>query len=704
VALPHHLVDYIRLVSGNRATRAGAATAAGSRFGSESVSLGRASGTVTLVQQTSFCLSAEEGDIRPGGAHGVYADDTRLLSRLELTVGDGPLELLSVAQDDASRATFVLRTPPPDGQADSRVLVLRRRSVDRGLEETIELRNDGRSPFQTTVTVDLEADLADLFVVKRGDRPATHVLADLDGDTVTFRRAGSRDQSRGVDRVEVHAKEATLSRCHARWTVQLPARGSWTGHLSVRPGGDAASAPGLRTLTHRREAWRHRTPTVRTDLRSLEVAYEASLRDLSALRLFGVDPGGLPVVAAGAPWFMTLFGRDSLLTAYMTLIADHDLAVGVLETLARLQGTRNDPDADEQPGRILHEVRYGGTSVYYGTADATPLFVVLLGECLRWGVAWARLEPLLPHADRALEWIERYGDRDGDGYVEYERMSPSGLVNQGWKDSADAIVFADGRVATPPIALCEVQGYVYAAYRARAALARRAGDDERARDCEQKARALRDRFDRDFWMPEHGYYALALDADKRQVDALASNMGHCLWTGIATAERARDVARRLVSPELFSGWGVRTLATSMAAYNPMSYHCGSVWPHDTAIAVAGLARYGFGREAATIGLALLDAADDQDGRLPELFTGLAQNDVPRPVAYPTSCSPQAWASASPLLVLRSLLRLEPDAASGSVTIDPVSLTGVRELVLDGVPVGNHRLRVTVAGDVSPASR
>jgi glycogen debranching enzyme len=319
-------------------------------------------------------------------------------------------------------------------------------------------------------------------------------------------------------------------------------------------------------------------------------------------------------------------------------------------------------------------------------------------------VGWERLERLLPNADRALEWVEEYGDRDGDGYVEYERMTPHGLVNQGWKDSSNAIVFADGRIASPPIALCEVQGYVYAAYHARAALARRAGDDDRARDCEQKARALRERFDRDFWMPERGYYALALDGDKRQVDSLASNMGHCLWTGIATAERAAEVARRLTSSDLFSGWGVRTLARSMAAYNPMSYHCGSVWPHDTAIAVAGLARYGCTDEAATIGLGLLEAAKDQDGRLPELFTGLARDDVSRPVQYPTSCSPQAWASAAPLLVLRSLLRLEPDATAGSVTVDPVGLKDVGELVLDGVPVGDRRLRVTGAGEVTPSHR
>jgi glycogen debranching enzyme len=676
------------------------------RFGSDSVALGRGSGTVTLVRQKSFCLSGHDGDIRPGGAQGVFADDTRLLSRLELSVGEAPLELLSVAQDQPSHATFVLRTPPPDGQADSRIMVLRRRSVDRGLEETLELRNDSAKPFHAAVTVDIEADLADLFSVKRGDVPATHVHVEADGDVVRYRRAGNGDRpSQGVDCVDVQAAGAALSRCHARWTVDVPAHGRWSAHLSVRPASDAsASAPGPRTLTNRLQAWRRRTPTLRTDLESLQVAYNASLRDLSALRLFGPDPDGLPVVAAGAPWFMTLFGRDSLLTAYMTLIADQDLALGVLETLARWQGTKTDPDADEQPGRILHEVRYGGSSIYYGTADATPLFVLLLGECLRWGAPWERLQRLLPNADRAVAWIEESGDRDGDGYVEYQRMTPHGLRNQGWKDSANAIVFADGRVAEPPIALCEVQGYVYAAYCARAALARRGGDDHRAQECEQRARDLRERFDRDFWIPDRGYYAMALDTDKNQVDGLASNMGHCLWTGIATHERAQEVAGHLVSDELFSGWGVRTLATSMASFNPMSYHCGSVWPHDTAIAVAGLARYGFTDAAATIGRALLEAAHDQGGRLPELFTGLARDDVGRPVAYPTACSPQAWASAAPLLVLRSLLRLDPDPASGSVTIEPVPLKDVDELVLDRVPVGDGDVRVSAAGEVSLTSR
>jgi glycogen debranching enzyme len=669
-----------------------------SQFSGGSVALGRDGGTTTLVEQSSFSLSGDDGDIHEAGAEGFFADDTRVLSRLELRVGDKPLELLSVSQDAESRAAFVLRTRPQGGQADSRLMVIRRRTVEGALVEAVELRSYGREPVHVEVSLDIDVDFADIFAVKQGRTEGTGADIEIDGDELTFSRPGERPHHGAVTRVWVKAPHAKVTKHQVRWDVDLSTGKSWTGHLRVRP--DRGKQTRERALMRRREQWRQRTPTLRTDDEALQITFDRSLRDLQTLRLFGQDPDGLPVVAAGAPWFMTLFGRDSLLTAYMTLLIDHELALGVLQTLARHQGTATDADSEEQPGRILHEVRYGWSSIYYGTADATPLFVVLLGECLRWGLPWELLELLLPHADRALEWVEHFGDRDGDGYVEYERMTPHGLRNQGWKDSADAIVFADGRRAEPPIALCEVQGYVYAAFRARAALARRAGDHDRADALDVRAQALAEHFNQDFWMPDRRCYALALDRDKNKVDAVASNMGHCLWTGIATPEHARDVARHLISPELFSGWGIRTLSTSMAAFNPMSYQRGSVWPHDTAISVAGLVRYGLGDEAAKIGLALLEAAREQGGRLPELFTGLARDELSQPVAYPTACSPQAWASAAPLLVLRSLLRLDVDVPAGRLAVDPIPLKGVDELVLDGVPIGTGRLQVTGDGETS----
>ena len=307
------------------------------------------------------------------------------------------------------------------------------------------------------------------------------------------------------------------------------------------------------------------------------------------------------------------------------------------------------------------------------------------------------IDRLLPHADRALRWIEEYGDRDGDGFVEYQRATPHGLRNQGWKDAVDAIPAADGTLPAPPIALAEVQAYVYGAYVARAHLARESGDDATQSHYAAKAGALRDAFEAAFWMPDRGYYAIGLDAEKRPIDALASNMGHCLWAGIVSPERAPEVVRHLLSDELFSGWGVRTLATSMASYNPVSYHCGSVWPHDNALIASGLMRYGFVDEAHRIIGAMLDAAAVAGGRLPELFSGVAREDVGVPVSYPTSCSPQAWAAASPLLFLRLLLRFDPQVRRGRLWCSPKLPEGIERLEVDGIPLAGRRVSVHVDG-------
>jgi len=390
----------------------------------------------------------------------------------------------------------------------------------------------------------------------------------------------------------------------------------------------------------------------------------------------------------------------------MALVVDPDLALGVLQTLARFQGEKEDPISEEQPGRILHEMRFGeaatlslgGGSIYYGTADATPLFVMLLGELRRWGVAREAVGQLLPHADRALEWVERYGDRDGDGYVEYLRATDRGLANQGWKDSWDGIRYADGKVAQAPIALCEVQAYVYGAYHARAHFAHELGDSATERRYAEKALELKVAFNRDFWSDEHGWYAVGLDGDKKQIDSLTSNIGHCLWAGIVDDEHAPIVAKQLMSSEMFTGWGIRTLSSAMPGYNPISYHCGSVWPHDTAIVAAGLARYGFMEAAQQLVLGLIDAGAELGGRLPELFSGLARSDCRIPVNYPTSCSPQAWAAASPLLGLRTLLRLDPWVPYDKTWLAPALPEGMSRLHVSGIPLAGGRVDVTVDGD------
>ena len=666
---------------------------------------------VTLVDETSFCLSSRTGDVRAGTPQGLFYLDTRLLSRLELQVNGAPLEPLSVAALTPFAATFAARARSDADGLDSPLLVLRRRYVGRGLREDVEVRNYGREPITVDVQLRYGVDFAELFAVKEGrvhtTAPPVHKVHD---HAVEFQHG----EGAAHRRVRISAEHAEIvdDRC-ASWQVRVPAHGSWSScvQITVRVG-DGDVEPRHRcggqvddTMpTLRLAEWQRSVPILDTDWVAMSEAFDRSLADVGSLRLF--DPGrvGRPVVAAGAPWYMTIFGRDSLLTAYESLLAGTDLAVGVLQVLAELQGSRVDANTEEQPGRILHEIRYGSSSsidlaaghVYYGTADATPLFVMLLGECLHWGVPYTELEPLLPHADRALDWMENYGDRDGDGFVEYERLNHVGLANQGWKDSWDGIPFADGRLPDPPIALCEVQGYAYAAYLARAELAAFAGDDATRKRCRERAAELKRRFNDAFWLPDLGYYAIALDGQKRPVDGLASNMGHCLWTGVIDEQHAAQVAARLLSPDLFSGWGIRTLASSMASYNPGSYHCGSVWPHDNALCAQGLMRYGFVDEARRVIGGMLAAAAAHRGRLPELFSGLDRSDVGTPVSYPTSCSPQAWSAAAPLLMLRTLLRLDPDVAAGRVWLDPVVPPTVRELTVDRIPLAESRLCITVS--------
>jgi glycogen debranching enzyme len=391
----------------------------------------------------------------------------------------------------------------------------------------------------------------------------------------------------------------------------------------------------------------------------------------------------------------------------MAMPVDPSLALGTLQTLADRQGAAVDPMTEEEPGKILHEVRLdvssglslGGKSTYYGSVDATPLFVMMLGSVSRWGFAKDTITALLPHADRALDWIRDYGDKDGDGFVEYERLNDQGLINQGWKDSWDGINFADGTLADPPIALCEVQAYVYVAYMARAWMAYDAGDPGLGDELAEQAAQLKKRFNEQFWMPERGYYAIALDGQKRQVDACASNMGHCLWQGLVDEDKAPQVVERLMSPEMFSGWGVRTLASDMGAYNPASYHNGSVWPHDNAIIVAGLLRYGFVAEAQRIATAILEAAEYSGGRLPELFCGFSREQIAEPVPYPTACSPQAWAATTPILLVTSLMRYDTHVSRNGLWMDPVLPESYGDLHITNAPVGGGRITIDIANSV-----
>jgi glycogen debranching enzyme len=436
------------------------------------------------------------------------------------------------------------------------------------------------------------------------------------------------------------------------------------------------------------------SPRLHAGSDGLRHAYDRSLADLAALRFYpriAVQCGSLP--AAGLPWFMTLFGRDSLITSYQALPYRPQLAATTLTTLAARQGTRLDDFRDEEPGKILHEVRFGELthpgerphSPYYGAADTTPLFLVVLDEYERWTGDRDLVRALEPNARAALSWIDAYGDLDGDGYVEYQTRNPqSGLVNQCWKDSWNSIVHDDGEIANGPIATCEIQGYVYDAKRRCARLARTVWDDPvLAAELERQAHVLRRRFLEEFWIPQRACFALALDGDKQQVDSLTSNMGHLLWSGIVDEPRAEAVAAHLMDAPLYSGWGVRTMAATEAGYNPVEYHNGTVWPHDNSLIAAGLARYGYHEAVARIAVDTVRAAGFFDARLPEVFAGCDRGLTFAPVEYPTASSPQAWAAGAMLLLLTAVLGLRPGAEE--LEVDPHVPEAFGDVALRGIP-------------------
>ncbi|WP_188894700.1 amylo-alpha-1,6-glucosidase [Microlunatus endophyticus] len=635
---------------------------------------------VTLVEGSTFCLSDKSGSIS-GAARGLYYKDTRVLSALELTV-DGVLpDILTVVPDQAYSCRFVGRGVRRESEFEATLLIERRRWIGAGLREDITLSNHATQDVRVRLDLRIDADFADIFEIRGIKGRERTITRHSDAGRLELRLENAVDQRS----VLITAAGWQTSPDGLTVETTVPARGSWTGTVQVAPGDDdhdqeptftdsrpvAESVPALRAA-----AWNAAAPKITVGHPGLDRALTISRRDLGALRIFDEDHPEDAAVAAGAPWFMTLFGRDSLLTSAMMLPYFGDLALGTLRSLARLQGTTDNPQNEEQPGKILHEIRkgsdpslsLGGTGVYYGSIDSTPLFVVVVAQALRWGQPIDAVAELMPAVDRAMSWITDYGDRDGDVFLEYERTADHGLDNQGWKDSGDSISFADGRLATGSIALAEVQGYAYAAFRARAELARAFGEDQQP--WLDRAADLQRRFHQAFWLPEQGFYAIALDGTKTPVDTATSNIGHCLWSGIVPDDVAGQVVERLMSPGMFTGFGIRTLADDAGRYNPASYHNGSVWPHDTVLVAAGIARYGFRAEAERILAGLLDAADSYGGRLPELLCGFGRDEVPTPVPYPTACSPQAWAAAVPYQLLTTALGLDADLPQRRLTAGP----------------------------------
>jgi glycogen debranching enzyme len=660
-------------------------------------------GLVQILDGNTFVVSDERGDIEASltDPTGLFSFDTRFLSKWVLTIDGERLNPLSMDDLHYFETRFFLVPGTGTVYVDSKLSVIRQRAVGKGFHEDVTILNHDDEPAELTVRVDAGCDFADLFEVKDAlEKKGTYNTRIENGELVlryereTFSRATRISSSVAGDVDEGGITFKLRIDPHGEWATgldvvtDLPNSGQTMRRTKHAANGQRKS--GMETNLDR---WLAGAPRVECDWDSLKSTYRRSLVDLAALRFSPPIAGGRSLPAAGLPWFMTMFGRDSIFTSLQALPFTPELAATTLRALGNWQGTRVDDFRDEDPGRILHELRYGELpafeqrphSPYYGTADATPLYVVLLDEYERWTGDTKLVRDLQPEARAALNWIDEYADLLGNGYISYKRRNEeTGLENQCWKDSWDSISYRNGELPDFPRATCELQGYAYDAKVRGARLARSIWKDAEFADrLEKEAADLKRRFNRDFWVGEEEYFALALDQDGNQVDALSSNNGHLLWSGIVDKSKAKAVARHLMGPRLFSGWGVRTLAEGEGRYNPIGYHVGTVWPFDSSFIAWGLRRYGFKDEAAQIAAGILDAAEFFDGRLPEAFGGYERSVTKYPVQYPTACSPQAWSTGAPLLLLRTMLGLEP--IGEHLVVDPALPVGIGHLEVLDIP-------------------
>ncbi|MGI8478510.1 MAG: amylo-alpha-1,6-glucosidase [Gaiellaceae bacterium] len=682
---------------------------------------------LTVLEGSTFCMSDERGDIADATS-GFFAHDTRFLSRLVLNVARSRPLLLSSGRVEHFAAAFFLRNASLNGLPQDALSVSRERFVGTGLQERIVVRNESMHPLDFELSLEIAADFADIISVKLHDfalgdpehAPDLPPPAPWTYDA-TRRQVLIVDPAGDLRTRVVLSQAGRVGDGAVAFDLSLDPHERWDLNVDVLPALDSETESDFGEFDEEREtlgdvvaAWTLRVPRVRGGWESLRRAFDRSIADLAALRM-RTGEFRRPLFAAGMPWFMTVFGRDTAITSLQSLLLGPEPAIGALDALADLQAKTVDPAIDAEPGKIVHEVRHGRAAEfwfprYYGSIDSTPLFLVLLAETWRWTDDAVLARRLREPAMLALEWIDRYGDLDGDGFVEYARKADGGLVNQSWKDSGDSQRFHDGRYADAPIAPVEVQGYVYDAKLGLAEIARDVWrEPELAERLEREAAELRAAFDKAFWVEERGgFFALALDGEKRHVDARCSNMGHLLWSGIVLPERVSRVVDQLLSESLWSGWGIRTMASDEAAYNPISYHNGTVWPHDTSLTAWGLARHGYPEAARRVARALIEAAAHFDWSLPEVFAGYARDETPFPIAYPTAARPQAWAAGTPILLVRVLLGIEPDRVRQRLVTNisdelPSWLEGLR---VEGVrafgrnwSIAVERGRVTIAEGV-----
>ncbi|HEX6231345.1 MAG TPA: amylo-alpha-1,6-glucosidase [Actinomycetota bacterium] len=675
-----------------------------------------ASKTLAVKEGDTFLYSDLEGNLDHGGDYGLglFSRDMRFLSHFRMTINGRDPVLLSSSSERAYMSHVDLTNPDlyegDEVAVPQQTLNIRRiRAINGRMFERVRVKNYNPDPVEIDLEFRFAADFADIFEVRgmARERPEPPRPPRVDGGTIEFAYQG-RDDVRRITRIEFAAQperidvEGTMATAVFRLHLG-PYQTKLVG-LTVDPLEERSEPKAIdfdhavHVLRRSYEEWERESTRIVTDNELYNQLLDRSLRDLRALWTQTGDGG---ILAAGIPWYVTVFGRDSLITSHQLLMVNSRPARETLQLLAERQGTEVDDWRDEQPGKILHEVRQGELAragivphtAYYGSVDATPWFLIVYAQHFRWTGDLAFAQKLLPAAEAALSWIDRYGDMDGDGFVEYLCRSPRGIWNQGWKDSHDSVVHADGRMAQAPIALAEVQAYVYVAKLRMADVYRALGREEDAVRLDLEAGRLRDRFNEAFWMEDERYFAAALDADKQQVRTVMSNPGHALYCGIVDEEKAAVLAKRLLSPDMFSGWGIRTMSKAAAAYNPMSYHNGSVWPHDNALIAAGMKRYGFARSTNRVATALFDAAVQADYlRLPELFCGFTRRTPNRPVSYPIACSPQAWAAGSPYLMLQAILGISARAHRNLLTVNQPQLpTWLNTVEVRNLAVGDSRI-------------
>jgi glycogen debranching enzyme len=682
------------------------------------------SNAVSALEGTTFVVSDRRGDIdaSPEEVQGLFHGDTRFLSRWVLTLNEQ--RPTSLSTDDLRYFSSQFFLVPDTGTIyiDSPVSILRQRAVGGGFHEELKVRNHVHQSIDLNIRIEAAADFADLFQVKDAQfKRKGEFYNRIEPNRLVF---GYRRETFVRETWITSSAPAEIDQKGLRFRVHLEPHGEWSTSLDVltaidgteeirkKPKYEDVHDVPTPNIGMSLESWTAEAPKLFSSWPDFPRIYERSLVDLAALRFFPLLAPNEALPAAGLPWFMAMFGRDAIITSFQVLPFLPKLAASTLKVLGMRQGTRSDDFREEEPGKILHEARVGEMtafeerphSPYFGSADATPLFLVLLDEFERWTGEGELARQLEPAARAALQWIDHYGDRDGDGYVEYERRNKeTGIENQCWKDSWDSIRYSDGTIPPKPIATCEIQGYVYDAKRRCARLARELwGDPDTAARLEKEAAELKRRFNEDFWIPEKQFFALALDGKKRKVDSLTSNVGHLLWSGIVDSEKAAACARHLIGPNLFSGWGVRTMAEQEGGYNPIGYHVGTVWPFDNSIVALGLRNYGHKKEAAQVALGILEAAKYFDYRLPEAFAGYARAETNFPVEFPTACSPQAWSAGAPLLFVRTLLGLEP--VGNRLLVDPAVPKQIEWLEVHGIPGSWGRADAFARGLIDTAGR